>query len=797
MSQEFKITPVSIRPTKDFKPLPELGRPGGTKEGQASSNDIQFFQETSTGTRWIGKCGASAMTKPAELQRMQRHYEAQYKHARYFDEYREAVALMLYRLLGVTTPAVAVSLQLPAKVSAKDESDLSDTFDYHTPCLHLMSQFVTDFQVLGKPFIAAYQQQSDLLRPTTVITPTGETLPLKGLGAALAVGCFLHDADCLGGGGANMGYVVQTDPDGQRYAQLVKIDAGAAFIFLGGDTSIIYTHDPRKRNMFFGLQNEFILRYDQLSASDQAEFAQTAKAILQVPRATFKAVIDQGIAADGFTPSEVDHITNELVARKSLFLNGFAPEVNGQLKAEVKAARETVLAGLLAKTALCPPTSPQQKSKHTASSQTSLLPDTKQGLSVASSTISSSSSSSVVSPVLRSGAGIESNHEDEVVETKQGRAPANSSHTPFHASAVRPLTHVRSQTPAEIKENNPREKSTVSPQRALFTWGGNSADPTKAFLAQQDDIESKTIRLAAQLEKERIKGEKPDDKTGCQVFQKPAVSAYFTGRETMLASIAEQLHRGQGSAITQGINGLGGVGKTQLAARYAQLASEGASCGGQQLQYQAVVWLNAEHNLDIQFLMLAEAWCNKTGLKPEEAVIAVYRYLQNKRTLLVFDNAVDQASIAPFLPPTKHSLADRFKRTFASNHSLHILITSRNADWQGVPTLSVSGFSMEEATTFVRQRLAAATPAQTTTAEQVNALLETVSTLPLALSHAVAYIAEGHCTIQDYPKQFALHQLSLGGTITQTDASHTVLTTFLLTLFRGIPQVTIGIAQVH
>jgi len=206
-----------------------------------------------------------------------------------------------------------------------------------------VTKFVTGFQVLGKPFITAYQQTEDKTKPTTVTTPEGEILPLRGLGAALAMGCFLHDADCLGGGGANMGYVVQTDAQGKRYAQLVKIDAGTAFSFLEGDAGI-YAHDPRKRDMFFGLQATFILRYDQLSVSDQFEFAQTARRILQIPQATFKGIIDQGVVPEGFTQKQADRIVQELIARKSTFLNGFAPEVSAQLKAEIQAARQAVLA---------------------------------------------------------------------------------------------------------------------------------------------------------------------------------------------------------------------------------------------------------------------------------------------------------------------------------------------------------------------------------------------------------------------------------------------------------------------
>src|SRR5262249_40324640 len=93
---------------------------------------------------------------------------------------------------------------------------------------------------------------------------------------------------------------------------------------------------------------------------------------------------------------------------------------------------------------------------------------------------------------------------------------------------------------------------------------------------------------------------------------------------------------------------------------------------------------------------------------------------------------------------------------------------------------NLSEFTPEEGQTYIRKQLPEAS------VEDMNALLEVVAYLPLALSHAVAYIVEGECTLAEYPRRFALHQLSLGGNIAQgrriQPAESTILTTFLLTL---------------
>ena len=53
-------------------------------------------------------------------------------------------------------------------------------------------------------------------------------------------------------------------------------------------------------------------------------------------------------------------------------------------------------------------------------------------------------------------------------------------------------------------------------------------------------------------------------------FNLPPVAASFTGREDELAALDAKLGHDDRALITQAITGLGGVGKSQLAARYAQ-----------------------------------------------------------------------------------------------------------------------------------------------------------------------------------------------------------------------------------
>jgi Bacterial transcriptional activator domain len=68
-------------------------------------------------------------------------------------------------------------------------------------------------------------------------------------------------------------------------------------------------------------------------------------------------------------------------------------------------------------------------------------------------------------------------------------------------------------------------------------------------------------------------------------FNLPSVVASFVGRETELGAIDEALSAADHAVITQAITGLGGVGKSQLAARYVQQRAE---------SYDLVAWIRAE-----------------------------------------------------------------------------------------------------------------------------------------------------------------------------------------------------------
>ncbi len=248
-----------------------------------------------------------------------------------------------------------------------------------------------------------------------------------------------------------------------------------------------------------------------------------------------------------------------------------------------------------------------------------------------------------------------------------------------------------------------------------------------------------------------------------RTFQAPPVVTNFTGCKNLLAKLAIDLHRHPGGIVRQVLVGTGGVGKTQMAARYVELAAQGALCGNLRLTYDAVVWLYAERDLFSQFQLLAQAWFALTGLSPQESLQAVHHRLKNQRVLLVFDNAKDPSTLESLLP------------AFTGGR-YHILITSRESNWDKRPHV-ITGFSAEEGEQYVREQL----PESKLSERKV--LLDALAYSPLALAHAVAYIQSKACSIVGYPKEVAKLRTSTSPeNASDPTAASTVLITVLITL---------------
>jgi hypothetical protein len=207
-------------------------------------------------------------------------------------------------------------------------------------------------------------------------------------------------------------------------------------------------------------------------------------------------------------------------------------------------------------------------------------------------------------------------------------------------------------------------------------------------------------------------------------FGVPAVVAAFSGRSGELEAVEEALGVAGSAVIAQAITGLGGVGKTQLAARYVALHGR---------EYDLVAWIRAEDGGVPDLAELAAKVGEPVqGLSPvERRDLALERLRRGEeRWLLVLDNVESAAALNDCLPRGGNG---------------RVLVTSRNREVrQFAPVLSLDVFDPETATSYLIER--AGRPADREGAER---LARALGYLPLALSHAAAYCAEG-TSFDDY-----------------------------------------------
>lgn len=286
------------------------------------------------------------------------------------------------------------------------------------------------------------------------------------------------------------------------------------------------------------------------------------------------------------------------------------------------------------------------------------------------------------------------------------------------------------------------------------------ARPVTSYLNQSEAFTeiAKGIRGAVEPVQSRH-GSSPEIGAEAPEIKKlPPRNPSFTGRTELLKELRIALTTGGPAALTQAISGLGGVGKTQLAAEYAHRYAN---------HYSVVWWVRAEAPAtmaeDFARLATALGLPEKDEADQRIAVEAVRTWLsRNDRWLLIFDNVNDPKTLTPYLPHPRTG---------------HILITSRNPSWRGVATpLTVPALERAESVKLLLDR--------TRQSDQGAAerLAEALGDLPLALVQAAATIEETHSTIATYYNVFGDHHRELLLRGVPTDYPTPVATTWGLAL---------------
>jgi hypothetical protein len=209
------------------------------------------------------------------------------------------------------------------------------------------------------------------------------------------------------------------------------------------------------------------------------------------------------------------------------------------------------------------------------------------------------------------------------------------------------------------------------------------------------------------------------------------VPEHFLGRDDALAAIETSLKRYEGRAAITAVHGLRGVGKTTLAAAYAEKHRG---------DYRATWWIRAQTEpsmrADLAALGVRLGWVGAED-KEEPALAAVMERLRHEGEglLLIYDNAIDADALKPYLP---------------RGGAARVLVTSNAHAWRGVATpVEIRLWPQQIGADYLIARTGR--EAERNAAE---ALSEALGGLPLAHEQAAAYCERLEISLSEYRKRF-------------------------------------------
>jgi tetratricopeptide (TPR) repeat protein len=209
------------------------------------------------------------------------------------------------------------------------------------------------------------------------------------------------------------------------------------------------------------------------------------------------------------------------------------------------------------------------------------------------------------------------------------------------------------------------------------------------------------------------------------------IPEHFLGRDEAVAEIDAALKAKQGRVAITTLHGLRGVGKTTLAAAYAEL---------RRADYRAAWWIRAQTEstmrADLVALGVRLGWV-AADAKEEPALDSLREKLrgEGEGLLLIYDNAIDAESLEPYLP---------------LGGAARVLITSNSPDWRRVAApVEIRVWPKETGADYLIARAG-----REKERAEAEALSLALGGLPLAHEQASAFCARLRGSFADYRRRF-------------------------------------------
>ena len=247
-------------------------------------------------------------------------------------------------------------------------------------------------------------------------------------------------------------------------------------------------------------------------------------------------------------------------------------------------------------------------------------------------------------------------------------------------------------------------------------------------------------RLLAQAADPETQPPTPAEPQPPAIFYVPVrTPEHFIGREAALTQIEASLKRAEGRVVITALHGMRGVGKTVLAAEYAQR---------HRTDHRITWWLNAESEESTKSGILALGrrlnWVTRDD-DVESAVRKVMERLVSNGdgVLLIYDNVTEADGLLAYLPVGGNA---------------KVIVTTNSHAWGRIAEpIRTDVWSKETGATF----LIARTRSHEGDRAAAEALSELLGGLPLALEQAAAYCENLAIGFAEYERRFQEIKLEL------------------------------------